>query len=398
MNLHKQILTNNACYKAGVKMKPKGLMLHSTGANNPKLSRYITPDDGLLGPNVGGQHFNQDSPAGRHVCPHAFIGKLKDGSIATYQTLPWDMRGWHSGAGPKGQANDGYIGIEICEDDLKDPEYFAKVYREAVELFAYLCRMYTLSPDKPGIICHSEGHALGIASNHADVMHWFPKHGKSMDTFRANVKALLNERDETKEKPPTVAQTYRVRKTWQDADSQKGAFNSLGNAKACADDNPGYSVYDNRGNRVYTSAAKQPAAAKPAFTISRTLRVTAKVNRDEINFRAGPGLTKTILRKLPMGTQITVIKPQGDWTLASIGGLQGYIWSKYIKRDAYTRGDDIKALQKALKAAGYDPGDIDGIYGLKTLAAVLAFQRAKKLTADGVVGEKTALALGGAWK
>jgi len=182
--LREVINTNNACYKAGVKMKPKGLMLHSTGANNPKLSRYIAPDDGLLGPNVGGQHFNQDSPGGRHVCPHAFIGLLKDGLVATYQTLPWDMRGWHSGAGPKGQANDGYIGVEICEDDLKDPEYFAKVYHEAAELFAYLCRMYTLSPDKPGIICHSEGHALGIASNHADVMHWFPKHGKSMDTFR----------------------------------------------------------------------------------------------------------------------------------------------------------------------------------------------------------------------
>jgi len=128
------------------------------------------------------------------------------------------------------------------------------------------------------------------------------------------------------------------------------------------------------------------------------LRVTARVNRDEINFRAGPGLTKTILRKLPKDTQVTVIEPKGDWTLASIGGLHGYIWSKYIDYDAYIRGEDAKAVQRALKAAGYDPGDIDGIYGLKTLAAVLAFQRAKKLTADGVVGEKTAAALGGAWK
>ena len=38
----------------------------------------------------------------------------------------------------------------------------------------------------------SEGHKLGIASNHGDVLHWFPKHGKSMDTFRDEVKALLN--------------------------------------------------------------------------------------------------------------------------------------------------------------------------------------------------------------
>ena len=32
---------------------------------------------------------------------------------------------------------------------------------------------------------------MGIASNHGDVMHWFPKHGKSMDTFRAEVNRLL---------------------------------------------------------------------------------------------------------------------------------------------------------------------------------------------------------------
>ena len=34
------------------------------------------------------------------------------------------------------------------------------------------------------------GYKQGIASNHGDVMHWFPKHGKSMDTFRAAVKEL----------------------------------------------------------------------------------------------------------------------------------------------------------------------------------------------------------------
>ena len=54
-----------------------------------------------------------------------------------------------------------------------------------------LCMTYGIAPDKPTLICHSEGHALGIASNHGDVMHWWPKHGKSMDTFRAEVKRLM---------------------------------------------------------------------------------------------------------------------------------------------------------------------------------------------------------------
>ena len=51
MNLHTLIFTNNACYKAGRKITPKGIMVHSTGANNPWLKRYVGPDDGLLGKN-----------------------------------------------------------------------------------------------------------------------------------------------------------------------------------------------------------------------------------------------------------------------------------------------------------------------------------------------------------
>ncbi len=90
MNLHKLIFTNNACYKAGRKITPKGIMVHSTGANNPWLKRYVGPDDGLLGKNQYNNHWNQ--PMDREVCVHAFIGKLADGTVATYQTLPWDHR------------------------------------------------------------------------------------------------------------------------------------------------------------------------------------------------------------------------------------------------------------------------------------------------------------------
>ena len=48
---------------------------------------------------------------------------------------------------------------------------------------------------------------------------------------------------------------YRVRKTWADAASQKGAFHSLDNAKRCADENAGYSVFDESGKVLYTSQA-----------------------------------------------------------------------------------------------------------------------------------------------
>jgi peptidoglycan L-alanyl-D-glutamate endopeptidase CwlK len=58
------------------------------------------------------------------------------------------------------------------------------------------------------------------------------------------------------------------------------------------------------------------------------------------------------------------------------------------------KGDDVLALQQRLKARGFPPGEIDAEFGPATEAAVIAFQRGNGLLADGVVGERTALALG----
>ena len=260
MNLNKLIFTENACYKAGKKITVKGIMVHSTGANNPWLKRYVGPDDGKLGKNQYNNHWNTYHPGGREVCVHGFIGKLADGTVATYQCLPWDHRGWHAG----GSANNTHIGFEICEDDLNDGAYFAKVYKEAVELCAYLCKQYGLT--EKNIICHSEGYMQGVASNHGDVMHWFPKHGKSMDTFRAEVKALLatdaKEDEPAQEETPAVTYPekltsgyYRVRKTWKDTKSQVGAYRVLKNTKVAADKNPGTYVFSNDGDAIYPVAA-----------------------------------------------------------------------------------------------------------------------------------------------
>src|SRR5699024_12067475 len=100
MNVTKLNIPQNECYKTGRKINPKGIMVHSTGADNPNLKRYVGPDDGLLGKNQYNNHWNQLRPDGRQVCVHAFIGKLYDGSIATYQTLPCNHRGWHLGGDP----------------------------------------------------------------------------------------------------------------------------------------------------------------------------------------------------------------------------------------------------------------------------------------------------------
>lgn len=59
-----------------------------------------------------------------------------------------------------------------------------------------------------------------------------------------------------------------------------------------------------------------------------------------------------------------------------------------------SRGDSVKTVQQKLIRWGYLKGSADGIFGVKTKAAVVAFQKKNGLTADGIIGTRTAQALG----
>ena len=210
--------TTSTCYRQTGKMAVKGILLHSTGANNPTLKRYVQPADNatdrakmlaLLGVNPNRNDYNHITT---YEGVNAFIGKTAAGDVAAVQTLPWDFAPWGCGSGVRGSCNNGWVQLEICEDGLTDKAYFEKIYQEAAELTAYLCQRYGLDPNGtttlngvkvPVILDHKTSHALGLGSNHGDVGHWFPRHGKNLETFRADVASLL--KVTTTAKPVTTA-------------------------------------------------------------------------------------------------------------------------------------------------------------------------------------------------
>ena len=242
--------TQSTCYKGTRKMDVLGVLWHSTGANNPTLKRYVQPSDTkpaadtyskakwleILGTNTNKNDWNHIN---REAGLNCWIGKLADGTVSTVQTMPWDYRPWGCGSGSKGSCNTGWIQFEICEDGLTDKNYFNKVYQEACEITAYLCKMYNIDPNGtvtvngvkvPTILCHQDSYKLGMGSNHGDIYHWFPKHGKSMATARADVAALLKATGgSTTVTPATKVKTYKVvtpinkYSTSADAAAQKNA-------------------------------------------------------------------------------------------------------------------------------------------------------------------------------
>ncbi len=188
LNLTQQFLTQNDCYREGRLLAPKGVMVHSTGVAQPDPEVFIR---------------RWDQP-GVEKCVHAFVARDK-----VIQTLPWTTRGWHAGTGTSGRsANNTHLSFECCEPaghTYKGGEmvgynveanrpYFDAIYRNAAALTARLCKEFSLDPLEPGVvICHAEGHELGVASAHGDVLQWWPKHGVTMDQFRQDVARAMED-------------------------------------------------------------------------------------------------------------------------------------------------------------------------------------------------------------
>lgn len=86
----------------------------------------------------------------------------------------------------------------------------------------------------------------------------------------------------------------------------------------------------------------------------------------------------------------------GKWNL----NAPSFVLTRLIKQTSpITTGDDVAAIQNALIRRNYNVGTMqsDGEFGKNTKVAVIAFQRAVGLNADGIVGKDTAQALNGLW-
>jgi len=282
MEITQYYQTQNPCYKAGKRITPSGIVVHSTGANNSYIKRYVGPDDGILGKNKYNNHWNKSSA---NKCVHAFIGRVADGSVKVYQTLPWDYRCWGVGSGKKGSHNSTHIQFEICEDGLTNEEYYNAAFSLAKELCAFLCKEYGISVDN--VIGHYESAAMGYGSNHGDPRNWQKKFGDSMDKFRADVRALLGQVD---------------------------------------------------ASTTVSAPTKEP--------------------------------------EKDTATNTTTTKPASG--VINMGTLRNG-----------NSGTQVKVLQWLLNENGYGAGNADGIYGNNTLKAVKAYQKAKGLTVDGIVGKNT---------
>lgn len=194
---------------------PEGIIVHSTGANNPALKRYVNAP-GICGENPNKNYFGGENSD--DVTPHGVIGKDKNGTVKAAQILPYDICCWGCGSGKNGSYNykPAYIQFEIAEDGLTDSVYFDRAFDLMAQVCAELMKQFpTIKLEN--VISHKEAAARGYASNHGDPENWLSKFGKDMNWFRNKVKGYIT--------APAASEKdslYRV---------QIGAFRSRQNAE-----------------------------------------------------------------------------------------------------------------------------------------------------------------------
>lgn len=180
--------TKNRCYQKGRAAKHVGILVHSTGAVNRNICRYVDAPD-RLGVNRYKNHWNN---ANGDKCMHAFIGYDKNNEVIVVNTLPYEYACWGCGKGANGSYNYNpmaHIQFEVCQGSNTDTEYYRKAIGVAAEYCAFLCKKFGFSQND--ICSHREAARAGYASNHGDPESWMKYFSDDMKQFRKRVGALI---------------------------------------------------------------------------------------------------------------------------------------------------------------------------------------------------------------
>lgn len=267
---------------------------------NSKLISYTK-----LSPNHSGTRTHSID----RITPHCVVGQLSAESICGCFTSPSRQASCNYGIGTDGRislcveeknrswcsssnANDQRAVTIECASDMKEPYAMnSKVYESLIKLCTDICKR---NGKKKLLWLGDKNKTLNYSPKSDEMMitvhRWFANKScpgnwlyERLGDLAAKVTANLNETAPTDTKKDTL---YRVRKTWNDAKTQKGAFKVLNYAKKCADDNIGYSVYDDKGKVIYvgkqtskkktvTELAKEVIAGKWGNGQTRKDRLTA---------------------------------------------------------------------------------------------------------------------------
>ena len=256
----------------------------------------------------------------------------KDGRVGMY--VEEKNRSWCSSS----NANDQRAITIECASDTTEPYAFKDVvYQTLIKLCVDICKRNGKNKllwlgDKDKTLSYEPKSGEMILTVHR----WFANkscpgnwmYARMGDLAEKVTAALGGDADSaTNTQTTQTSVLYRVRKTWADSKSQKGAFKILENAKKCADANPGYSVFDVNGVNIYTTNTTSDTTAAVPFLV--------KVSISDLNIRKGPGTDYDRTQFIPVGVYTIVEVKSGKGSTVGWGRLKsgaGWISLDYCTR------------------------------------------------------------------
>lgn len=291
------------------------------------------------------------------ITPHCVVGQLTAANIGGCFTSSSRQASCNYGIGSDGKvclivdecnrswcsssnANDQRAVTIECASDTTDPYAFTDtVYNKLVELCVDICKRNGKTKliwlaDKDKTLNYSPASNEMVLTVHR----WFANKSCPGDWMYARMGNLASAVTSKLGGASTSTSTlYRVRKTWGDSKSQLGAYEVLANAKKKTDENPGYSVFDESGNVVYsqtngteTSMGTSSSTSPSAFSSYR-VQVTASV----LNIRKGAGTnygTNGAIRDKGVYTIVAESDGQGASKWGKLKSGAGWISLDYCTR------------------------------------------------------------------